>query len=49
MRDGSFNNMTTDQLKEEYISCWFGQMIYGAKTAERRNEIAKEIEQRETK
>lgn len=48
MRDGSLESMTTNQLKEEYISCWFGQMIYGAKTLERRNAIAEEIERRES-
>lgn len=45
--DNKFKNMTTNQLKEEYISCAFGSMIYGANTRTRRSELAEEIERRE--
>lgn len=49
MKDNSFKNMTTNQLKEEYISCAFGSMIYGADTELRRKELSEEIERRERK
>ena len=47
-KDNKFKNMTTNQLKEEYISCTFGSMIYRANTETRRKELSKEIERRET-
>lgn len=50
MRDGDkFKNMTTSELKEEYISCAFGSMVYGVNTEARRKELAEEIERRETR
>lgn len=47
MKDNKFKNMTTNQLKEEYISCVFGSMIYGINTEARRKELAEEIKRRE--
>lgn len=34
--DNKFKNMTTNKLKEEYINCTFGSMIYGVNTETRR-------------
>lgn len=48
MKDNKFKNMTTNQLKEEYIACCFGAMVYGTNTEVRRKELAEEIERRET-
>lgn len=45
--NNKFKNMTTNQLKEEYIACCFGAMIYGSKTEEKRKELVEEIERRE--
>ena len=45
--DNKFKNMTTNQLKEEYISCSFGSMVYGVNTQTRRKELTEEIERRE--
>lgn len=42
-----FENMTINQLKEEYIKYAFGAMIYGVKTENKRNELSEEIERRE--
>ena len=48
MKKGNkFKNMTTNQLKEEYIGCTFGSMIYGVNTETRRKELSEEIERRE--
>lgn len=47
MKENKFKNMSTEKLKEEYISCSFGAMIYGVNTENRRKEIAEEIEKRE--
>lgn len=46
MKGDKFENMTTEQLKEEYISCAFGSMIYGVNTEIRRKELAEEIERK---
>lgn len=47
MKDNKFKDKTTNQLKEEYIACSFGTMIYGIDTEIRRKELAEEIERRE--
>ena len=47
MQNNKFKNMTTNQLKKEYIACAFGAMIYGSKTEARRKELVEEIERRE--
>lgn len=47
MKENKFKNMTTNQLKEEYIACAFGTMIYGIDTEAKRKELAEEIERRE--
>lgn len=47
MKDNKFKNMTTNKLKEEYIACAFGTMIYGADTETKRKELAEEIDRRE--
>lgn len=49
MKDNKFKNMTTNQLKEEYISCAFGSMVYGVNTEARRKELVEEIERRESR
>jgi hypothetical protein len=47
MENNKFKNITTNQLKEEYIACAFGAMIYGSETEARRKELVEEIERRE--
>ena len=44
---GKYKNYSTDKLKEEYIVCAFGEMIFGVKTARKRKELSDEIERRE--
>lgn len=46
MNTKSFKNITTNQLKEEYIQLCFGAMIYDVDTERRRKEICAEIERR---
>ena len=41
-----FENISTDDLKKEYITLCFGAMIYGADTETKRHKIADEIERR---
>lgn len=38
VKENKFKNKSTNQLKEEYIACSFGTMIYGANTENRRKE-----------
>lgn len=40
-------NMSLNELKEEYINLAIGALVYNAKTKNRRDEISKEIEKRE--
>lgn len=47
MKDDKFKNVTTNELKKEYIACAFGTMIYGVNTEAKRKELAEEIERRE--
>lgn len=42
-----FKNISTNSLKEQYITCCFGTMVYGAKTEQKRKELSEEIERRE--
>lgn len=42
-----FKNISTNSLKEQYIACCFGAMVYGTKTEQKRIELSKEIEKRE--
>ena len=44
---GCFDGISTEKLKEEYISLCFGKMIYGVDTDSRRHKISDEIERRE--
>ena len=43
----NIKNMTTEELKQEYICLCLGAMIYNADTKIKRDEIRKEIEKRE--
>lgn len=47
MKDNKFKNTPTNKLKEEYIACAFGAMVYGVNTEAKRKELAEEIERRE--
>ena len=42
-----YKNKSTDELKKEYVILCLGALIYGAKTENKRREIAFEIERRE--
>ena len=42
-----FNNMTTDQLKNEYVTLALGNMIFNTNTEQKRKNISKEIDRRE--
>jgi hypothetical protein len=43
-----FENMTINQLKDEYVNLALGAMCFGSKTEQRRKEISKEIDRRES-
>lgn len=43
----NIKNMTTGELKQEYICLCLGSMIYNADTKIKRDEIREEIEKRE--
>ena len=42
----SIKNMSTNELKEEYITLALGKMIFDAETEQKRKEISEEIERR---
>jgi hypothetical protein len=42
-----FENMTTSELKDEYVTLALGAMIFDSKTERRRKEISEEIDRRE--
>lgn len=47
-KESKLENMTIDQLKSEYVNLTLGALLFDAKTKNRRNEISREIERRES-
>lgn len=45
-KKSKFDNVSTNELKKQYIKMCFGAMIYGAKTEKQRKEISDEINKR---
>ena len=43
-----FENLTTDELKDEYVILALGNMIFNTNTQQKRKEISEEIERRES-